>query len=105
MDNRNEIIRLPKVRNLEGDLNKKCYIEFYVRSPYSDKMERFRKFEGINKFKTFKERSEAGEKMKQYWLDKLRSGWIPIKRKDLTIYENDGFSFEHRYIFKNNLMG
>ena len=78
-DNKNEIIRLPEIQNLDGNLSKQWYVEFYVRSPYSNKMERFRKFQGINIFKMFNERSEAAEKMKQYWLDKLRSGWLPIK--------------------------
>ena len=75
-----EIIRLPQIFDCGGRVTTEhdWFIEFYVRNPRTDRMQRFKKYKGINKFHTLKERQCAAEKMKQYWTDKLRSGWTPF---------------------------
>ncbi len=94
MMERKEIIRLPQIFDCGGRFSSsdKWFIEFYVRNPRNDKMVRFKKYKGINKFHSRKERQEAAEKMKLYWTDKLKSGWTPFA--DESIIYDDNLQFQ-----------
>lgn len=85
-----EIIRLPQIFNCGGRCSSKdqWFIEFYIRNPRNNKMVRFKKYKGINKFHTLKERNEAAEKMKKYWTDKIRSGWSPFNDPNVIYDDN-----------------
>lgn len=99
MNERRELIRLPQIYNCGGRLllKDKWFIEFYVRNPRTDKMDRFRKAKGINKFHTLKERNAAAEEMKRYWTEKLKSGWTPFLDTNI-IYEDN---LEYQTYIKN----
>ena len=75
-----------------GSLKEKWYIEFYARNPRTGKMERQRKFKGINKFHSLKQRKEAAEEMRMYWTDKLRTGWSPFT--DTNIIYDDNLEYQ-----------
>ena len=91
------LIRLPVVYNAGGDLSKKWFIEFYVRNSRTGRLERQRKARGINKYHTFKERTQAAQKMKQYWTDKLKAGWTPFTN-ELVVYDDN---LEYQTVVKN----
>jgi len=92
-------MRLPVVYNCCGrvSLKDKWFIEFYVRNPRNQRMVRFKKYKGINRYHSFKERSEAAEKMRQYWTNKLFAGWSPFADKNI-IYDDN---LEYQTAIKN----
>lgn len=94
MNQQNALIRLPQVFDCGGRFSStdKWFIEFYVRNPKNGKMVRFKKYKGINKFHSLKERQAAAEKMRKYWTDKLRAGWTPFN--DPNIIYDDNLEFQ-----------
>lgn len=95
--NRQKLIRLPVIYDAGGDISKKWFIEYYVRNPRTGRMERQRSYRGINKFHNKKERLKAADKMKQYWTEKLRSGWSPFVDENV-IYDDN---LEYQTAIKN----
>ena len=87
-----KIIKLPVIYDAGGSLKEKWYVEFYVRNPRTGKMERQRKFKGINKYHSLKQRKEAAEEMRKYWTDKLRAGWSPFT--DTNIIYDDNLEYQ-----------
>lgn len=94
MSQQKEIIRLPQIFDCGGRFSSKdkWFIEFYVRNPRNDKMVRFKKYQGINKYHSLKERKAAAEKMRKYWDDRLRAGWSPFN--DINIIYDDNLEFQ-----------
>lgn len=88
------LMRLPVIYDCGGRVSSKdkWFIEFYCRNPRTEKLERVKKYKGINKFHSARERMVAAEKMKQYWTDKLRAGWSPFT--DLNIIYEDNLQFQ-----------
>ncbi|HSO88016.1 MAG TPA: hypothetical protein VLQ91_15800 [Draconibacterium sp.] len=72
-----KLIRLPVLFDSGGDLSKNWYIEFYVRNPRTNKLERQRIKQGINSIHTLKGRHALGENLIKEWGEKLRNGWTP----------------------------
>jgi len=95
--NNNLLIKLPTIYNAGGALSKKWFIEFYVRNPKTNKLERQRMFKGINSVHTLKGRIAAAEKMKQHWTDKLKAGWTPFIDQNI-IYDDN---LEYQTFIKN----
>lgn len=96
MTQQNKLIRLPQIYNCGGRFSSKdkWFIEFYVRDPQkpSKPWKRVKKYQGINKFHTLKEREAAAEKMKQHWTDKLLAGWNAFT--DTNIIYDDNLQFQ-----------
>jgi len=85
---REKLIKLPVIYDAGGDLLKKWFIEFYVKNPQTGRFERQRIAKGINKFHTLKARKAAAEEMRQYWTDKLKSGWTPFTDESVIYDDN-----------------
>jgi hypothetical protein len=84
----------------EGDISNDWFIEFYFRNPKkTNKLERFRKMKGINKYYTLKERVAAAVKMNNYWTYKLRTGWSLFN--DYTITYADNFKMWSQIVQQN----
>ncbi len=94
---RQKLIKLPVIYDAGGDLSKKWFIIFYVRDPRTGRLERQRIAKGINKFHTLKARKAAAEEMRQYWTDKLKSGWTPFTDESV-IYDDN---LEYQTFIKN----
>jgi len=96
MNQQNKLIRLPVIYDCGGRFlsSDKWFIEFYVRDPRKPQKpwKRIKKYQGINKYHTLKEKKAAAEKMKQYWTDKLRAGWSPFT--DQNIIYDDNLEFQ-----------
>jgi integrase len=97
---RNEVlIRLPQIYDCGGRFSSgdDWFIEFYVRNPRNNKLVRFKKYKGINKYHSLNERRSAAEKMKQLWTNKLKAGWSPFI-DDTIIYADN---LEYQTFVKN----
>lgn len=86
-------IILPKLNDCGGNLSKQWYIEYSVRNPKNDKMERFRIYEGFKELKTAEERRKFAEAEMKSYSEKLQDGWTPYDSElyifeDLLEYEN-----------------
>jgi Site-specific recombinase XerD len=80
-------IILPKLNDCGGDLTKQWYIEYSVRNPKDDNMERFRIYEGFKDLKTAEERRVYAEREIKSYAEKLQDGWTPYD-SDLYIFED-----------------
>lgn len=65
----------------------KWYIEFYLRNPYTEVMERFKMYGlgdggGLNRIKDLSERERIGREWAQSWTLALQRGWMPDKWKE-----------------------
>ena len=86
-------IILPRIIDNNGDLSKKWYVEYSVRDPKTDKLNRYREYTGFDKLKTSKERYAHGKKIIARIKDELAMGKMPymketISYQDQLIYAN-----------------
>ena len=84
---RKKIVILPKLNDAGGDLSKKWFVFYSVRDPRTDKMERFRVFEGLNIPDEAKRRKLAVAKIAEL-TQKLKCGWTPFLDNEEAIYED-----------------
>lgn len=85
---------LPVVRHYHGDLQKKWHIEFYFLNPGTGKLDRLKKYEGINHHQTRETRLAAANRLCEQYAIKLKEGWSPFDNARIlytnqTIYERD----------------
>lgn len=78
-------IKMPVLYDFGGDISKKWYIYYYVRSPITNKLERFMVQENMNQCTSKKERKAYATKLLAKYKRKLKNGWTPFNDKD-TIY-------------------
>ena len=53
----------PKVNTCGGGLSQKWFVYYSVRNPRTGKMERFKDYKGLHKYKSFENRIEEARKM------------------------------------------
>nr|WP_321409360.1 tyrosine-type recombinase/integrase [uncultured Carboxylicivirga sp.] len=94
MPRRKRIIVLPRLNDCKGDINKRWFIEYQVRNHKTDKMHRFRIYEGFEtivfktKLETIQERQKHAQSIINEYTYKLKNGWTPFKDEDV-IYEDE----------------
>lgn len=84
---RKKLIRLPHLNDAGGDTRKQWYVEYAVRNPKTDKMERFRVYDGLTDIIPEKRRLVA-EKIIQEYTTKLLNGWSPLGEPERYVYED-----------------
>lgn len=89
------LVRWPELQDKNGDLTFKWYIFFSIRNPKTDKMERFRKFDGLHKCKSLQQRYALAEERKQYWTHKIKSGWSPWDENNSNVVYQDTLQYSH----------
>lgn len=77
MGRQKKTIILPHLYDAKGDMEKNWFVEYSVRNPYTDELERKRIF--IGKKKTKEERLEEAEAIIDDLRKKLASGWTPFR--------------------------
>lgn len=77
MGRQKKTIVLPHLYDAKGDMEKNWFVEYSVRNPYTDELERKRIF--IGKKKTKEERLEEAEAIIDDLRKKLASGWTPFR--------------------------
>jgi integrase len=96
-----KLIRLPIIYDAGGDLKKEWFVEFYVRNPKTNVLQRQRVKKGINSFHTVQGRYAAAQKMLNHWKDKLLAGWSPLTEQNVVYEDNLEFqtyikNYRHR---------
>ncbi len=91
MVRKKSLIILPKLKDAGGDISKKWYVEYSCRNPHTDKMERFRHYEGFDELLTAEERYAYAEKIINQLLEKLSKG-LP--------YEEEKKTYQDELIYK-----
>jgi integrase len=88
MARRIKLIRLPHLNDAGGDISKQWYVEYAVRNPKSDRMERFRIYEGLSEPSAEKRLVQAEKIIKEYTA-KLQRGWTPFAASGKHIYQDE----------------
>lgn len=84
MGRKKQLLILPELKDFGGDISKKWFVEYSVRNPRTDKLERIRTYEGFSKLKTAKERYSYAEKIIKQIKDQLEKGIMPFDKKEIT---------------------
>lgn len=85
---RNKICILPKIYDCAGDAKKQWFIFYSYRNPATNKMVRFRVYDGFTDCHTKKAKYEHGENMVKKYADMLTNGWNPFADEKKAIYED-----------------
>ncbi|MDR1676215.1 MAG: site-specific integrase, partial [Tannerella sp.] len=94
MARRKKEIVMPHLNDCGGDLSKKWYVEYSIRNPQTDNMERVRLYEEINRFQTCRERYVCARKIIENCSNQIRNGRISyqefVEYDDLLLYDGQG---------------
>jgi integrase len=85
---RNKICILPHLVDCHGDINKQWYVVFSYRNPKTNKMTRFRIYDGFTEKKTKREKYALGKQLIQAYTEKLKSGWDPLADDTQAIFDD-----------------
>lgn len=85
---RKKMVILPQLNDCGGDLKKKWFVFYSVLDPRTDKMQRFKTYEGLHSHKTIIKRIESAEILIQELTEKLKQGWTPFVDDSTIIYED-----------------
>ena len=81
-----KMIILPQLNDCAGDITKNWFVYYSVRDPRTNRMERFKTYKGINKFKNPERRYAKSEEIIGEISKKLKEGWTPFKDDSKIIY-------------------
>lgn len=87
MTRRKKLIRLPHLNDAGGDISKQWYVEYAIRNPKNDKMERFRVYEGLSDI-VFAKRLIVAEQIINEYSEKLKNGWSPLVNDNRYVYQD-----------------
>jgi integrase len=94
MARRRKEIVMPHLNDCGGDLSKKWYVEYSVRNPQTDSLERVRLYEDINRLQTCRERYACAQKIIENYSNQIRHGQIScqefVEYDDLLLYDGQG---------------
>jgi integrase len=85
---RQKICILPKLNDCNGDARKQWFVFFSYRNPASNKMIRFRLYDGFTECRTKKAKYAHAEKIIQDYTHRLQNGWNPFEDDLKAIYED-----------------
>jgi len=89
MARRKSIIIMPRLNDAGGDLGKKWFVEYSCRNPQTDKMQRFRIYDGFANLSTSRERYQYAEKIIGKIASELNKGITPFTTEQTVIYEDE----------------
>jgi len=78
MARRRKEVVMPHLNDCDGDLTKKWYVEYSLRNPKTDKMERVRYYEDINAFQTYHERLGCAQKIIKKYSEQIIHGKLTM---------------------------
>ncbi|MCL3854758.1 tyrosine-type recombinase/integrase [Parabacteroides sp. GYB001] len=84
MSRRKSMVILPEVKVAKSG---KWYVQYSVRDPETDKMTRFRIYEGFDDCENEHAKKELGQRLVNEFTDKLKKGWTPYVRPKV-LYED-----------------
>lgn len=85
-----KIAILPKLYDANGDIRKQWFVYYSFRDPATDKMKRFKVFEGLSdKNLNKKERYIIAEILINDLTARMRQGWNPFAESTEFLFENN----------------
>jgi integrase len=99
---RQKIAIFAKLYNWDKDLNKQWYVYYSYRNHKTNKMERFKEYEGLNEFKTVIQRSNHAKYLILKINTRIKSGWNPFEDEKRVLY-NDTLEYNNVAIKYGNL--
>jgi len=90
---REKLCILPKLFDYNGDTRKQWFVFFSFRNPADGKMKRFRIYDGFTDCRTKKSKLEHGEKMVNFYSQKLQSGWDPFNEESERVIYTDNLQY------------
>lgn len=87
---------LPKLNDRRGDLSKSWYVEYSYRDEKTDKLERFRIYEGFSSLSTKEERYIHAEKIVDSYTKKILSDWNPFDIEKVVYHNNIGYDIHNK---------
>ena len=82
-----KLIILPKLNDAGGDLSKKWFVYYSVRDPRTNKMQRFKEYDGLSSRDEDLRRIAAARKIESLTI-KLKNGWSPFNDDSEAVYED-----------------
>lgn len=98
MLNRQKLGIYAKLNDYDGNLNKQWFVYFSCIHPVTNKMNRIRIYEGINKYHNQTDRRKAARKLIYKLNFKLRSGWNYFTSQDKDVIYEDQLSYYKKYV-------
>lgn len=89
MARRKSIVIMPRLNDSGGDLSKKWFVEYSCRNPQTDKMQRFRIYDGFGNLSNSRERYQHAEKIISKISSELNNGITPFTTEQTVIYEDE----------------
>ena len=86
--NRKKICILPQLNDSRGDVLKQWFVYFSFRNPKSDKMQRFKIYDGFTDCRTKKAKYAHAEQLIAFYKEKFKKGWTPFSNDDEVIYDD-----------------
>lgn len=82
---RQKLVILPKLNDCSGDPDKQWFVYYSVRNPRTNKMERFRIYDGFTGLSTQEKRLHAMQLIEVYSA-RLKTGWTPFSEDTKALY-------------------
>lgn len=82
---RQKLVILPKLCDCSGDPDKQWFVYYSVRNPRTNKMERFRMYDGFTGLSTEEKHRHAMQLIEVYSA-RLKTGWTPFKDDSEALY-------------------
>jgi integrase len=82
---RQKLVILPKLNDCHGDTDKQWFVYYSVRNPRTNKMERFRIYDGFTGLSGEEKRRHAMQLIEVYSA-RLKTGWTPFKDDSKALY-------------------
>lgn len=82
-----KLIILPKLNDAGEDLSKKWFVYYSVRDPRTNKMQRFKEYDGLSSRDEDLRRIAAARKIESLTI-KLKNGWSPFNDDSEAVYED-----------------
>ena len=77
---------LPQLNDRGGDVTKKWYVSYSFRNPETDKMTRFRVYQGFSERRTVQAKRMYGRHLVKTITEKIRKGWSPYDHSEKIMY-------------------
>jgi len=90
---RKKLVILPRLYDAAGNLDESWFVFYSYRNPKTDKMQRFRLYDGFKKLHSAPDRYAHAQKIMADLKAKIKAGWTPFDEEqiiyeDLTQYAN-----------------
>jgi len=100
MKKRMKLALFAKLHDCNGDISKQWFVYYSYRDPQTRKLQRFKEYNGINRFDTVEARRAYARKLITKINRKLKSGWDPFDDNDILYVDHFAYRNDKPYTRK-----